>query len=83
MIRRIADSIMAGFRFQPVAGFGIGERDGKEKEREDDAKDVGHTWLRLLKVIREVAGNDELGLLCAEVVGGQLVGVLKADFRTE
>ncbi len=83
MMSRMADSIMAGLRFQPIAGFGVGEGDGKEKERENDAQDVGHTWLRLLKMIGEVAGGDELSLLRAKIVGGQLVGVLKTKFRTE
>jgi len=51
MMRRIADSIMAGLHFQTVAGFGISKSDGEEEERENNAKDVGHTGLLLLEVV--------------------------------
>src|SRR5580698_3329383 len=36
-----------------------------------------------LKVVRDVAGDDELRLLCAKVVGGQIVGVLQPKLWTE
>ena len=34
-------------------------------------------------MVGDVTGDDELGLLGAEVVGGQVIGVLQAKFGTE
>jgi len=60
MMRRMVDSIMAGFRFQSVTGFGIGKGYGEEKEREDNAKNVDHIVLSLLEMGEEMASGQAL-----------------------
>ena len=79
MMRRIADSIMAGFRFQPIAGFGVSEGDGKEEEREGNAKDVGHTLLLLLEVAGKSQAPPWLSLSGLKKLGEDVSGDVTAE----
>ncbi len=77
-------SIMARPCFEAFAAQRVGMGCCEEEEDEKDGENVGHvrapSWL---EVIGEVACDDELCFFGAEVVGGEVVGVLEANLGAE